>query len=381
MIQLNNDFLNELTTIRRRLHQVPEISFDLPKTQAIITEYLSKYGYQFEEVAQTGIVAVKHGMSDTAIAFRADMDALMVTEETGVDYTSKHPGQMHACGHDGHMTMLLGLAKYMAQFEDLNRNLVFIFQPAEEGPGGAKTIIEEGILKRHNVEAIFGIHIFPNLDEGKIGLGKGPLMAQNGEVDILVKGRSSHGAMPHKGSDALVAASNLVMSYQSIVSRNLDPLEPAILTLGSVKGGEARNIIANKIELNGTIRAFNPEYYNLIKSKMDSINKGLEEMYDVNIEMEIRDFYPPVLNDENLFETALKSLERNQIEFVKPVMLAEDFAFYQQEIPGLFMFLGSKNTQQGYTHPLHSCYFNYNEKILLEGVKTYISICEQMDVF
>ncbi len=372
--------LPELTTIRRRLHQVPEISFDLYKTSEIIKEYLTQYGYQYEIVAHTGIVAVKQGKDPKAIAFRADMDALMVTEKTDVDFASIHPGQMHACGHDGHMTILLGFAKYLSQLETLNKTVVLIFQPAEEGPGGAKTMVDEGVLTRHNVEAIFGLHIFPGLDEGTIGLARGPLMAQNGEVDIVVNGISSHGAMPHKGADAIVAASNLVLAYQSIISRNLDPLEPAILTLGSIGGGEARNIIANKVEINGTIRAFNPHSYDTIKTKMNNINKGLEEMYDIKIHMEIRDFYPPVINDDNLYGIALKALNNSQIEQVKPLMLAEDFAFYQQQVPGLFMLLGSKNEDLGLTHPLHSNKFNFQEKILLKGLEAYIKISEDLGV-
>ena len=382
MINLDESFYTELKTIRRTLHQVPEISFDLPKTNEIIKEYLTKYGYQFEQVAQTGLVAVKKGKSESSIAFRGDMDALMVSEKTAVEHSSKHPGQMHACGHDGHMAILLGLAAYLSQLkaQELEKTIIFIFQPAEEGPGGAKTIIEEGVLKRYKVEAIFGLHIFPGIEEGKIGIANGPLMAQNGEVDIILKGVSSHGAMPHKGSDALVAASNLVLAYQTIISRNLDPLEPAILTLGTVKGGEARNIIANNIELNGTIRAFNPKYYNTIKTKMNNINKGLEEMYNVNIEMEIRDFYPPVLNDANLYNIVQASLPKEQVEQVAPLMLAEDFAFYQQQIPGFFMLLGSSNPEKGYTHPLHSGHFNFDEAILLHGVRAFLAICEGMGV-
>lgn len=379
-MELNNEFLQELITIRRRLHQVPEIGFDLFKTHEIIKGYLISYGYKIEVVAQTGIVAVKKGNSNESIAFRADMDALMVTEKNEVDYSSSHHGRMHACGHDGHMAILLGFAKYISNLDKLNKNIVLIFQPAEEGPGGAKNIIDEGVLKRYNVQSIFGLHIFPGLDEGKIGLANGPLMAQNGEVDIVVRGKSAHGAMPHKGADAIVAASTLVLEYQSILSRKIDPLEPAVLTLGTISGGEARNVIAGEVGLTGTIRAFNTEVYNTIKLKMHSINKGIEELHDVQVKMEVRDFYPPVLNDSKLFELVKSTFDTDKIEFVKPLMLAEDFAFYQQEIPGFFILLGSKNEERGFTYPLHNGCFNFDERILLTGVEGYISICQQLGI-
>lgn len=380
-MELNNDFLQELSTIRRRLHQVPEIAFDLFKTHDIVKEYLISYGYDIEIVASTGIVAVKKGKNNESVAFRADMDALMVTEKTEVCYESTHKGKMHACGHDGHMAILLGFAKYISKLDNLSKSIVLIFQPAEEGPGGAKKIIDEGVLLRYNVQSIFGLHIFPGIEEGKIGLANGPLMAQNGEVDIIIQGRSAHGAMPHKGSDAILAASTLVLEYQSILSRRIDPLEPAVLTLGTISGGEARNIIAGEVSLTGTIRAFNPEVYKIIKNKMADINQGIAKLHEVNVKMEVRDFYPPVVNDSTLYELVKSSLTNEDIVSVKPLMLAEDFAFYQQEVPGFFMLLGSKNEEKGFTQPLHNACFNFDEKILLTGITSYISICRQLGIF
>ncbi|SET17367.1 M20 metallopeptidase family protein [Anaerobranca gottschalkii] len=378
---LNNEFLQELTLIRRRLHQVPELAFDLYQTHQIVKEYLLSYGYEIEVVAKTGIVALKKGEGTGALAFRADMDGLEVTELNDIDYISLHQGKMHACGHDGHMAILLGFAKYLSRLEKLNKDILLIFQPAEEGPGGAKEIIEEGILKKYNVEGIFGLHIFPGLEQGKIGLTNGPLMAQSGEVDLVIRGSSAHGAQPHKGSDAIVAASALILDYQTILSRKIDPLEPGVLTIGTIKGGEARNIIAGNVQLNGTIRAFHGETYNLIKEKMKKINLGIENIYEVQIDMEIRDFYPPVINDSKLFEIVKSSLDPEKVEIVKPLMLAEDFSFYQQQIPGIFMLLGSKNEEKGFVQPLHNGMFNFDEEILLLGVETYIKICQRLNVF
>jgi amidohydrolase len=357
------------------------LAFDLYQTHQIVKEYLLSYGYEIEVVAKTGIVAFKKGEGTGALAFRADMDGLEVTEVNRVDYTSLHKGKMHACGHDGHMAILLGFAKYLSRLNKLNKDILLIFQPAEEGPGGAKEIIEEGILKKYNVEGIFGIHIFPGLEQGKIGLANGPLMAQSGEVDLVIRGSSAHGAQPHKGSDAIVAASALILDYQTILSRKIDPLEPGVLTIGTINGGEARNIIAGSVQLKGTIRAFSGETYNLIKEKMNKINSGIESIYEVQIDMEVRDFYPPVINDSKLFEIVKSSLDPEKVEIVKPLMLAEDFSFYQQQVPGFFMLLGSKNEEKGFVQPLHNGEFNFDEEILLLGVETYIDICQRMNVF
>ncbi|SHK36536.1 hippurate hydrolase [Anaerobranca californiensis DSM 14826] len=378
---LNNEFLREITLIRRRLHQVPEIAFDLYKTHEIVKEYLLSYGYDIEVVAKTGIIAFKKGKEKGALAFRADMDGLSVTEVNDVDYKSIHQGKMHACGHDGHMAILLGFAKYLSSVKKLNKDILLIFQPAEEGPGGAKNIIEEGILKKYNVEGIFGIHIFPGLEQGKIGLANGPLMAQSGEIDLTIRGKSAHGAQPHKGADAIVAASALVLDYQTILSRKIDPLEPRVLTIGTINGGDVRNIIAGNVFLCGTIRTFSSETYDLIKEKIKQVNSGIENIYEVQIDMEIRDFYPPVINDNRLFQIVKSSLDPQRVEIVKPLMLAEDFSFYQQQVPGLFMLLGSKNEEKGFIHPLHNGAFNFDEEILLLGVETYIKICQRMNVF
>jgi amidohydrolase len=373
--------LEDVTKIRRRLHQIPEIAFDLFKTQAVLKEYLTEYGYTFEEVAKTGLVAVKKGKSESAIAFRADMDALNVWEQTHVDFKSTHEGKMHACGHDGHMTILLGFAKYLSQLENLKKSIVLIFQPAEEGPGGARLIVESGIIKKYNVEAIFGFHLFPSLEEGIIGLVNGPMMAQPGEMDITIRGKSAHGAEPHKGNDAILVASHLVQAYHSIVSRNIDPLEQAVVTIGTINGGEARNIIANTVKMSGTIRTFNPTVYERIKERMVQINQGLEAMFDLKIEMDLRDLYPPVINHTGLYQLMDGLLSDHEKDYIKPMMLAEDFSYYQEAVPGIFMMLGSRNEEKGYVHPLHSCYFNFDEKILLKGIETYIRICQTLEIF
>ncbi|WP_425446963.1 M20 metallopeptidase family protein [Dethiothermospora halolimnae] len=381
MEDLLTNISNEVIKIRRKLHQIPEIGFKEFKTSRYIKEKLKEYGYEIEEVAKTGIIAIKKGKSNKkAIAFRADMDGLMVNEKTNVIYSSIHEGKMHACGHDGHMAILLGLALYLSKINNIDRDIVLIFQPAEEGPGGAKVIVDEGYLDKYNIGAIFGLHTYPGIEEGKIGVKRGPLMAQNGEINIEIKAKSSHGAIPHKGIDGIVIASQLVQSYQSIISRNIDPLEGAVLTIGKIKGGEARNVIASNIKLEGTMRAFNPEVYNLVKERILDINKGMEKAFNCKIETDIIDFYPPVINDDNLYTTVINALGTEEIINIDPMMISEDFSYYQQAIPGFFMMLGSRNISKGLIHPLHSCYFDFNEGILIEGVKAYIKICEELEV-
>lgn len=371
----------KLKNYRRDLHQIPELAFDLYLTSAYVKKELEQMGYQTISAAKTGLIAVKKGKSDEAIAFRSDMDALPVTELTNVTFPSKHEGKMHACGHDGHMSMLLGFADYVSKLKDLNKTIVFIFQPAEEGPGGAKVIIEEGIFEQFKISKIFGIHLYPGLQEGLYGLVNGPMMAQNGEFNIIVHGKSAHGAQPHLGNDAVLAASHLVTQYHSIISRFLDPLDPAVITIGTMHGGEARNIIAQDIKMTGTIRSFNQNVYEKIKKKMRDIDLGVSKSFDVEVNNDIIDYYPPVVNDAKLFNLLQSSMDSNEYEILKPMMFAEDFAFYQQKVPGMFVMLGTKNDALGYTHPLHSCYFNFDEKVLIKGVELYIRISKLLNIF
>lgn len=366
-------WLDWVTSTRQTLHQIPELGFNLFKTSKTVADMMESMGYTVESVASTGWIAFKKGKISEAIAFRADMDALPVEESTGVEFTSHHPGKMHACGHDGHMTMLLGLARRLATI-DTHYSVVFIFQPAEEGPGGAKIIVDSGLFKRYDIKAIFGIHLYPGLHQGVFGLCEGPMMAQNGEFDLTIHGVSAHGAQPHLGVDAIVAQAALVQGIHSIVSRNLDPLQSAVITVGTVSGGEARNIIAKSVSMSGTIRAFSQDVYQLCKQRMHSIVQGIEAAYGVNITLSIKDYYPPVINDRNLVQFASSVLDQDKFVYVQPLMISEDFSFYQQAVPGCFVLLGTKNEALGYQHPLHSRYFNFDETVLLEGIDFFEKI-------
>lgn len=366
--------INQLKKYREDLHQIPELAFDLFQTSQYIKEELIALGYQPLSMAKTGWVVHKEGKSKDAIMFRTDMDGLPVHEKTQCSFQSRHEGRMHACGHDGHMAMMLGFAAYVSTLTHLEKTIVMIFQPAEEGPGGAKVMIEEGLFDLYSVKAVYGIHLYPELEEGIYGLVDGPMMAQNGEFDLRIEGKSSHGALPHLGNDAIIAASQLVQSYQMIMSRRISALDRAVITVGTIHGGEARNIVAKEVKMSGTIRAFDQMLYEKIKYWIHDIDQGIAKAYQVKIINDIKDYYPPVINDHQLFDQLVKSLHNNQYRLIDPMPVSEDFAFYQQKVPGVFVMLGSRNEKKGFTHPLHSDYFNFDSSILIKGVELYQSI-------
>ncbi|WZL74472.1 M20 family metallopeptidase [Clostridiaceae bacterium 35-E11] len=375
------DLKEEIVNIRRTLHQIPEVGFEEIKTSTFIISKLKEYGIKsYTHIAKTGIVGYLEGhIGKKTIAFRADMDALTIEEKTDLPYPSKHKGMMHACGHDAHMAILLGFAKFLCKNKkNLKDNIVLVFQPAEEGPGGAQPMIEEGIVEKFHIDQIVGLHVFPEVEEGKIGCRSGAMMAQTGEFDIKICGQSGHGAIPQNAKDAIVIAGNLISTYQTIISRNINPMEGAVLTIGKMWGGERRNIIAGEVVLEGTLRAFQESTYNKIKTRMQEVVKGLETIYHCSIDVVFRDMYPAVVNDEKLVHTLVEAIGKNNMDWIEPQMIAEDFSYFQQKIPGLFFFLGIKNKEKGYIHSLHNCQFIFDEDVLLTGVQVYVNLLRQM---
>jgi len=370
--------LEYLTEKRRDLHQIPEIGLDCTLTSLYLQNELKSMGYEPIVMAKTAVIVFKQGLGNKTIGFRADMDGLSVKEETNVDFKSIHTNNMHACGHDGHMAMCLGLAKYCAD-KTFNVSILFIFQPAEEGPGGARVLIEEGLFKRFPTDVLFGLHLYPNLTQGKFALLNGPMMAQTNEFDCIIHGKSAHGAQPHLGIDAIVLQAEIIQAFQTIISRNTNPLEPAVLTVGTIHGGEARNIIAQKVVLEGTVRCFNPLVFDRIQERMNQIVQSIMNQYDISIELIFKSSYPPVINPKELYQFVDSVLLENEKELIQPMMFAEDFSFYQKEVPAFFAMLGSRNESKNYTYPLHSCYFNFDESVLEVGVNYYIRLLTELN--
>ncbi len=362
---------------RCALHQIPEQGFMEHKTSAYIKHVLEKLNIQYESVAETGLVAYIPGVAPTkTIAFRTDIDGLSVTEQSDYPIHSTHENFMHACGHDGHMAMMLGLARYLMSEEiKVIDNILMIFQPAEEGPGGAEWIVKAGVLEKYAVSEIYGIHLFPSVAQGRIGLCPGPMMAMTGEFDIDIISRSAHGAMPHLGIDGIVIASEIVTGLQTIVSRNISPINPAVLTIGRMEGGERRNVIAGFARLEGTIRAFDKAVFKMLKDRMRQYLDGMEIAYGVTIKTEFRDMYPPVINDNGLFNEFI-GYHADECDVIEPQMISEDFSYYQEKVPGLFYFIGSYNEEKGFVHPLHHSKFNFDDEILMHGLRTYINVLE-----
>ena len=374
---------DQVISHRRWLHQYPQIGYQEEKARDYIINFLKDLNFdEIKIMARTGIKALIKGKEEgKTLAFRADMDALSITEETELEYASKHKGFMHACGHDGHMAMLLGFAQWLSENKDnLSYNVVLLFQPSEETVGGALPMIEEGALQNPDVDCIFGYHIMPEVPQGKIGLLSGPLMASTTEFTIDLTGISAHGAMPHKGVDAILAAAHYITQMQSILTRRIDPFQQAVVTIGKFQGGEARNILASNVRMEGTIRTFDEGTAFLINKYMKDLLKGMETSHGIRGELKELVYYPPVINHQELADKVKKIVPQEMLHPINPMTIAEDFSYFQQQVPGLFIFLGSRNEEKNHTHPLHSNQFQFDEELLLTGIQLYKNIMKNKEV-
>ncbi|WP_066683923.1 M20 metallopeptidase family protein [Christensenella intestinihominis] len=366
---------DELVRLRRDLHKIPGYSFDVSETREYLMDYLNALAPDALQICgNNGIKAVFLAKKPSrTVAVRADMDGLRVPEETGCAFASRNGGLMHACGHDGHMAIALVCAKLVCEARNrIGKNYVFLFQPAEETVGGAQPMIEAGALKNPDVDEIYGLHLWPYLALGKVGMKPGPIMAQMCDFLIDIKGRGSHGAKPQDGNDALVAAAHLVMGIQTIVSRSIDPYETAVVTIGRVEGGRAQNVICENVHLEGTMRAFEPEVMETVKRRLHEILEGIGMMYGVECGYHEPMGYPAVVNDTQLFERAAKKFNGGEMEIARPFMMAEDFSNFQRVVPGLYSFIGVAESAD--TPPLHSGRFNFNEQALLNGVEYFLRV-------
>ena len=273
------------------------------------------------------------------------------------------------------MAILLGLAEVLMKGEfRLGDNVLLLFQPGEEGTGGAEKIVKSGLLDEYQVNEIYGLHLYPGIEQGKLGIRPGPMMAQNSEIDITIWGENAHGGTPHMGNDALVVSAQLLLAMQTIVSRSLNPLDPAVITFGRMNGGEVRNMIARQVQLEGTIRTFHENTYETLKSRLLAVARGMEVTYQCQVDVDLREMYPAVNNPPELVETFIQAQGKEHVMLIEPVMLAEDFAFYQKKYPGLFFFLGTRNEEKGLIHSLHHGRFNFDEQVLATGVQAFLNI-------
>ena len=367
---------------RRDFHQYPELGFDEHRTSKIIGEALKEMGLAPQmNVGKTGVTADLTFGEGPTIALRADMDALPMQETSGLDFSSKHDGVMHACGHDGHMAMLLGAAKVLTQNGDsFNGTVRFIFQPAEEGAGGARYMIEDGCLD--GVDEIYGIHVWNYQPVGEVGITDGPVLAAADMFEIKIKGIGGHGAAPQGTIDAVVVASHLVQALQTIVSRNTNPLESTVVTIGTINGGHNFNIIADEVNLSGTARAYTEENRNLIKTRMTEIIDGVAKTFGAGISFDYEDGYPPTINHTDPVNKVLKAAERVVGEKAGMPYLSmggEDFSYYLQKIPGCFFFVGSApNDQKLFETPHHCSHFTMDERALLVGPSIYLNLVDDL---
>ena len=367
---------------RRDFHQYPELGFDEHRTSKIIGEALKEMGLAPKmNVGKTGVTADLTFGEGPTIALRADMDALPMQETSGLDFSSKHDGVMHACGHDGHMAMLLGAAKVLTQNGDsFNGTVRFIFQPAEEGAGGARYMIEDGCLD--GVDEIYGIHVWNYQPVGEVGITDGPVLAAADMFEIKIKGIGGHGAAPQGTIDAVVVASHLVQALQTIVSRNTNPLESTVVTIGTINGGHNFNIIADEVTLSGTARAYTEENRNLIKTRMAEIIDGVAKTFGAEISFDYEDGYPPTINHTDPVNKVLKAAERVVGEKAGMPYLSmggEDFSYYLQKIPGCFFFVGSApNDQKLFETPHHCSHFTMDERALLVGPSIYLNLVDDL---
>jgi len=372
----------EMTAWRHELHARPETAFEEKWTSAFVAEKLRSFGLEpVAGLAGTGVVAtLKAGSSKKAISLRADMDALPLKEANDFGYRSKNEGRMHGCGHDGHIAMLLGAAKYLAAKKNFYGTIHFIFQPAEEGGGGAGKMVDEGLFEKFPCDAVYGMHNWPALPLGQFGLRPGPMMASSDKFEIELGGKGCHAAMPHTGTDLVLAAASIIKELHTIVGRSVDPLEPAVVSVAHLKAGDgAYNVMPGTALLRGTARAFSTGVQDIIERRIREICAGLSAAHGAKAEVKYSRNYPPTVNDEAqaavCAEAAAALAGKDSVVAVKPVMGAEDFSFMLRARPGCYLFAGSG---EGDPAPLHNPKFDFNDKLLPIGAAYWCVLAGQV---
>jgi amidohydrolase len=375
--------LAELTAIRRDIHQHPEMAYEEHRTADIVAENLEKWGLDVHRgLGGTGVVGtLRRGASNRSIGMRADMDALYIQEKNTFDHRSVHDGKMHACGHDGHTTMLLGAARFLAEHSDMDGTLHFIFQPAEEGQAGAKAMIDDGLFEKFPCDAVYGLHNMPGIDAGHIGVRPGPILAASDRWTIVFRGTGGHGSMPHQGTDPTIAAAQFVLAAQTIVSRNTDPLDTAVISLGHLAGGDpgALNIVPSEVKIGGTARSFTTKTRDLIARRIPEVADAIAKVTGCTAKAAYIKGYPATVNWAEQTDIAVQAAEAAvgtaQVDpNINPLPGGEDFAFMLQERPGCYAFIG--NGQKGGDEFIHAPRYDFNDDIIADGVSYWVELAK-----
>ncbi len=372
------EFADEFVALRHQLHSEPELAYKEEKTSARVASYLESWGYEVAcNIGGTGVVGtIRNGLGERSVGIRADMDALPIVEATGLPYASRTPGVMHACGHDGHTSILLAAARYLAQTRDFSGTLRVIFQPAEENGGGARSMIKDGLFERFPVDAVFGLHNWPGVPTGKFCFLPGPAMASVDLVIIRIVGKGGHGAKPHQAIDPVVASASLVMALQTIASRTIDPLEAVVVTVGSIHGGIAPNVIPDSVELQLTVRTFNDAVREQVRSRIIDLAESHARSFGASAEIKYPRGYPVLVNhaEETEFarQVALRHFGAERLyPELRPITASEDFAFMLQERPGSYLFLGNGNSAD-----LHNPHYDFNDAILPDAARYWAALAQ-----
>jgi hippurate hydrolase len=375
-------FHNEMTAWRHDIHAHPEIAFEEHRTSDLVAAKLAEFGVDVHRgLAGTGVVGtIKSGTSPRAIGLRADMDALHIKERNGFAHRSRNDGKMHACGHDGHTTMLLGAAKYLAETRNFDGTVHVIFQPAEENEGGGRVMVEQGLFKKFPVEAVYGMHNMPGVPAGKFGVMPGPMMAAFDIFEVSITGRGAHAAMPHQGIDPVVIAAQIVTGLQTIASRATSPLDAVVVSVTQIHAGDTWNVIPNEVVLRGTTRSFKPEVQDAIEPAMRRIVDGVAGAFGATAKLHYERRYPPTINAPRETELAAAALadvvgKDNVLRDLQPTMGAEDFAFMLQARPGCYVWIGNGEGEGGCM--LHNPHYDFNDAVLPIGASYWARLAEQ----
>ncbi|HTR05472.1 MAG TPA: M20 aminoacylase family protein [Paraburkholderia sp.] len=373
---------DEMIALRHEIHAHPELGFEEFVTSDLVAQRLTQWGYEVHRgLGGTGVVGtLKVGDGARRLGLRADMDALPIHEATGLDYASRIPGKMHACGHDGHTAMLLAAAKHLAQSRNFNGTLHLIFQPAEEGLGGAKRMLDEGLFERFPCDAVFAMHNMPGFPAGKLGFRAGPFMASSDTVVIDIDGRGGHGAVPHKAIDPVVVCANVVLALQTIVSRNVPPLDMAIVTVGAIHSGDAPNVIPQTAQMKLSVRALRPEVRDLLQERITALVNAQASAYGATARIDYQRRYPVLVNDEAMTALAQDVArdwlgEEGLIGDMAPLTGSEDFSFLLERCPGSYLIIGNGDGEGGCM--VHNPGYDFNDDCLATGAAYWVQLTER----